>query len=469
MSELKIPKGTKTISYSEYKGREDITRLIIPDGVEKIGYGAFCGCKNLSYVFIPKSVKRIESEAFLDCSSLEVVEGLKGVEYIQREAFNHTALKSITLPSGVTLGERPGFEYGYCFLIDALERIDVTPGEKGSYLSSKDGVLFDSYSKWESGLALACFPAARKGSYAVDEETGRIGGYAFYHTSLEEVTIPEGVKIVSWHAFDGAKNLKKIVFPTTLEGIGSFALANCPNLEEVIFQGTKIQVQESVFAHSPKLRHVVIPDAARLEKDWLKDAPDGLRVQTSYLTKKISESEFLSAIDGNHAREKADIVIAGVRAGLSKGVTTAEEVKRVLENKTLTAYFILCADILYEYGQYEKAFHFYLWHGDDLNRLMDCAEKISVKQEDLERVCLKLAEASGLGDPAKYHYSYMDSDFDENPYDPSHWEVHVTNYKYAFEILKEAAKEGNALCLRFLSIIPKDYESKIVNGETHCY
>lgn len=463
-----FPTGKKWTG-SENKGRQDIVDVVIPDGFAEISFEAFAGCKNLRYVYIPKSVEIIGFGAFDGCSSLAIVEGCQGVKSVEKNAFNGTALKEIALPSGVKLGERPGFEYGYCFLTDTLERIEISKGKSG-YVYSEDGVLFDTYSE----RTLAVFPAGRKGSYAIPDAVKRIGGYAFYHSHLEEILIPEGVEKISWHAFDGCVNLKRIVFPSSLRKIESFALANCPCLEEVIFLSSKVEIANEFASASNSLRRIVIPDAANCDPDWLKGAPASVNVET-IAGASASKQEFVEALK-EHYRTKSDVVIAGLRAGHGNPSNiSAEMVKKALQAKNNCPYFALCADILYSLEEYRAAFEYYEWggiygfEGDYLNRLLDCAERIEMDLDELNRVCMLLAENSGLGEKEKFHYSYMESDFEENPYDPSHWTVTVTDYQYAFAIVKLAAEQNDELCLRFLKIAPSDYESKIVNGKTNSY
>ena len=466
-----FPVGKKWTG-SENKGRDDIVNVIIPDGFTEISFEAFRGCKNLRYVYIPKSVKKIGFGAFDGCSSLAIVEGCQGVKSVGKNAFNGTALKEIAFPSGVELGERPGFDYGYSFLTDTLERIDVKKGKSGN-IYSEGGVLFDTYAKWKHGLTLAVFPAGRKGSYEIPDTVKRIGGYAFYHSHLDEILITEGVKTIAWHAFDGCTNLKRIVFPSSLQIIESFALANCPRLEEVVFQSSKVEIGSELISRSKSLRRIVIPDAANCDPDWLKRAPASVNVET-VAGASPSKQEFVEALK-EHDRTKSDVVIAGLRAGHGNPSNiSAEMVKRALQAKNNIPYFALCAEILFALGEYRAAFKYYEWggyesEGDYLNRLLDCAERIEMDLDEMNRVCMLLAENSGLGEKETFHYSYMESDFDENPYDPSHWTVNVTNYQYAFKIVKLAAKQNDDLCLRFLKIVPSDYESKIVNEETNNY
>ena len=466
-----FPTGKKWTG-SENKGRDDIVNVIIPDGFTEISFEAFRGCKNLRYVYIPKSVKKIGNGAFEDCPSLTTVEGCKGVKSVEANAFNGTALKEIAFPSGVELGERPGFDYGYCFLTDTLERIDVKKGKSG-YIYSEGGVLFDTYAKWKHGLTLAVFPAGRKGSYEIPDTVQCIGGYAFYHSHLDEIVIPEGIKRIAWHCFDGCVNLKRIVFPSSLEKIESLALAKCRRLEEVIFLSKRVEIGSELISGSKSLRRIVIPDAANCDPDWLKGAPASVNVET-VAGASVSKQEFVEALK-EHDRTKSDVVIAGLRAGHGNPSNiSAEMVKRALQAKNNIPYFALCAEILFALGEYRAAFKYYEWgdyesEGDYLNRLLDCAEKIEMSLDEMNRVCMLLAENSGLGEKEKFHYSYMESDFDGNPYDPSHWTVDVPNYQYAFKIVKLAAEQNDDLCLRFLKIVPSDYESKIVNGETNNY
>ena len=68
-----------------------------------------------------------------------------------------------------------------------------------------------------------------------------ISEYAFSNCDLEEIIIPEGVKVIGVGAFDGCEKLEKIILPKSLEEIRHFAFSDCPNLTSINYKGTQEQ------------------------------------------------------------------------------------------------------------------------------------------------------------------------------------------------------------------------------------
>lgn len=51
---------------------------------------------------------------------------------------------------------------------------------------------------------------------------------------LQEIRLPEGIRIIHDSAFEGCKNLKRVYLPATLEHIGRGAFMDCSMLEEIV-------------------------------------------------------------------------------------------------------------------------------------------------------------------------------------------------------------------------------------------
>ena len=63
--------------------------------------------------------------------------------------------------------------------------------------------------------------------------------------SLEEITIPEGVKYIYSDAFTGCENLKNIILPSTIERIDN-SFDKCTNLDKVVIKDWKILLKKDV-------------------------------------------------------------------------------------------------------------------------------------------------------------------------------------------------------------------------------
>lgn len=90
ITELIIPNGVTSISYSAFAGCESIKSVIIPEGVKSIGESAFRGCSSLMSVQFPQGLIDIKASAFKDCKMLNQVNIPSNVMGIHAEAFEPT-------------------------------------------------------------------------------------------------------------------------------------------------------------------------------------------------------------------------------------------------------------------------------------------------------------------------------------------------------------------------------------------
>lgn len=86
-----------------------------------------------------------------------------------------------------------------------------------------------------------------------------IGDYAFYCSDVEEVILPNGLKIIGDAAFYQCSRLKKISFPEKLERIKQNAFRNCTALESADFPKEMLYIESSAFENSG-LKHVTLPE-----------------------------------------------------------------------------------------------------------------------------------------------------------------------------------------------------------------
>ena len=148
---------------------------------------AFFSSKVLREVTIPKYVNKICFRAFADCTALRKINFTDSLEIIEESAFEGcTALRGISLPSTLKRIEQDAFSF-----CEALKFID--------------------------------FPASVKA----------LSKRVFKNTALEEIIIPDGIKIVSNRAFENCNNLKKIYLPYTVFAVENNAFYNCLSLEEI--------------------------------------------------------------------------------------------------------------------------------------------------------------------------------------------------------------------------------------------
>ena len=149
-------------------------------------------------ISIPEGVKCIGDNAFAGCFETQYFILPNSLEKIEENAFSCSGVKSITIPEGIT---------------------------------SIEDLTFSS-----SDIASIVLPSSLT----------KIGSMAFKGCQdLNNIIVPEGVKVIEWSAFENCKNLKSITLPSSITNIGRDAFAGCKSLEEIVIpQGSKAKFKK---------------------------------------------------------------------------------------------------------------------------------------------------------------------------------------------------------------------------------
>ena len=202
-----------------------IKSLELPSGLVTVGKGAFQGNFLLSRVVFPSdsSCTEIFSSAFETDYQLKDVTLPAALEYIGELAFSESGLASVNIGSKVReIGEGA---FGSCQSLKA-----ITADSGSAYFTVKDGVLYSKDMK-----TLVQYPAGKAGStFTLPNSVTKLAGSSFAGaSSLEDVTLNDGLKAIERSAFENCAALTTPVLPETLEEIGVSAFAFCPS-----FSGT---------------------------------------------------------------------------------------------------------------------------------------------------------------------------------------------------------------------------------------
>ena len=157
----------------------NVTEVTLPTYLETIGVEAFREARSLQSIEIPGSVKDIKSSTFQSCISLKEVTLNEGLQTIGSHAFYNTPIKSIKIPSSVTIIGARAFSGIY------EGNIKIAPLKE---------VIFD----------------------LDNSKINYIADYAFANTSIEKIKLPKSLGLSN----NNGKSLS-LVFDT------------CPNLQEI--------------------------------------------------------------------------------------------------------------------------------------------------------------------------------------------------------------------------------------------
>ena len=82
-----------------------------------------------------------------------------------------------------------------------------------------------------------------------------------YEGTEKILNIPDCIFNIGTRAFEGCKNIKKIVFPTntSLNAIEKYTFKDCTGLEEIIFPNDLKTIEECAFMNCKSLKEINIP------------------------------------------------------------------------------------------------------------------------------------------------------------------------------------------------------------------
>lgn len=210
--ELKIPqtyngKAVTMIGESAFADCTTLYSLILPQGLTSIGYNAFSGCFNLTSVKVGENLVEqcyVDSGAFSGCYKLaEVYEPMGALHPGDEMTFGGIAKYAINTYS-MYMGSS-----------------GLSTDENGFviYTPQPDPMMPEAPVSGETVLV----NYVGKEKKVTIPNVYRVGGYAFYGDNcVEEVTVPEGVKMLSDSAFSG-NVLKKVIVPASVTSLaGAF-------------------------------------------------------------------------------------------------------------------------------------------------------------------------------------------------------------------------------------------------------
>ena len=219
------------------------------DSKAELPYEMFAGCTNLTTVNMDKNVNKIGTAAFAECTGLKSID-LTGVKVIESYAFTKAGLSEVTIPSSV---EKIGaITFGGC---TSLETMTLESRLSGETLGSRTMVSILGNFYYGKGYSMHTsdvqvnnpirsneeFRAKYPGQTAIktliiknDGEGTALdnsSAFAAHIVSLENVTLPEGMKTIPIGAFKQCFSLKKVVLPSSIETIGDNAFDSDVNLD----------------------------------------------------------------------------------------------------------------------------------------------------------------------------------------------------------------------------------------------
>ena len=264
---------------------------IIPQGVVKIKDLAFVGIRGLKYIFIPDSVQEIGKCSFAYVSGIESIKVGKNNQYYDSrnncnaiiETYSNTLLlgcpatlipesvmrigsfsfgdesdraMSVNIPEGIKeIDERAFYNclsLESIIIPDSVEKIGNEAFGRCQYL--KEVRLSVGIMEIAKDLFADCI---RLEDIEIPISVSKIGISAFYNCSLQEMTIPNGVKNIGDYAFNGCNNLVSIKFLSRIDSIGEGVFQRCNKLANIYIPVGTRQKYENML---PEYREILMEE-----------------------------------------------------------------------------------------------------------------------------------------------------------------------------------------------------------------
>lgn len=294
----------EVIPASAFENCCSLESIAIPESVTKLDGGCFtaAGLKNIAFadnskvsfignfafaytplasIAIPQSVTKIDIYAFTYCTQLAEVSfvGDSSLDTIGWSVFEGTiALSGIQIPDSVTTIDYRAFYNSGLHKVSIGKNVSLI-GD-GAFSSCQQLEAFEvntdntHFASYEDALYtgdksdLLAYPAARKGSYKLANETKKIRQYAFCNArGLTDVTYNEGLKEMDSYAFTGCESMVTPILPSTLETIGPGAYEYCYSMsEKLIIPKSVITVGYLAFYNDFDLTDIQIESDSKMSR-----------------------------------------------------------------------------------------------------------------------------------------------------------------------------------------------------------
>ena len=213
--------------------------------VIKLGKRAFANSNDLFEIILPNTVEIIDDEAFLS-SEISYITLSKSLKYIGENSLSYTRIDYICLPNSIEYIGKNAF--------DSVDIIALEwENENGIWLDNwyrkgmhifynsvgivkKDAVVYVLHKDYTS--TVADLPNYNHNSIRLLEKVvyennefivSKIGSYAGYSTTFQEIVIPKTIIEICSNAFSN-KEIKSIFIPKNVQYIGRQAFLGCKNL-----------------------------------------------------------------------------------------------------------------------------------------------------------------------------------------------------------------------------------------------
>lgn len=301
---INLPQSTKNIDNMAFYKWTGLCSFSMPDTVEKLGYSLFTSDENLrGNFYVSKNLTDIASSALqgahfdtLEVSSENLNYSGKNGLLLSKDESNAIALvgqkqfeqNNYRIPNTVKKIGNSCFGYTQIEVINIPSSVEVIDSLAFMYCKNLKQVVLP-YSVSEIGSS--CFNNCTELEY-VDMSKSAIASLPSQlftsASSIREVKLPDGIKIISDYTFMSCSNLEKVNLSTTIEYIGNYAFYGCSKLDLTLQEFSELrEIGQMAFYNSSIRGDLKLPNS--LEKIGLSAFYNCKYITSVSLGNKITE------------------------------------------------------------------------------------------------------------------------------------------------------------------------------------
>ncbi len=280
-----LPPSLKKIGKEAFKFEDSLKEVVIAEGLEEVGESAFASCSSLIEITLPESIKSVSRNVFEKCHALTKVviphvvngciAGKSSENCISEGLFSQCyALKEVSIPGGTKIIGRRAFEQ-----CEGLTEINIPDSVEEIGEQAFDRCINIREIKLPRSIkriGREAFPRGEKSKLenilvAPENETYCSVDGVLYTKDLKALihcpveysktifTVPDSAEEIWPCAFEGCRNIRKVVIPNSVARIGEMAFRYMYNLETVELPDSLKELDKETFAYCIKLNNVTWP------------------------------------------------------------------------------------------------------------------------------------------------------------------------------------------------------------------